>query len=241
MNRAHSPLPFRLGVSAAFLVWVLAVRLVWEQTVWTWERGAQMVGFSLMHSEWGGLLVLGALASLLWPVLAALVPSWRRSLRERKMVVVLSAYALAWAVLLTPYGFWQRAFIWKFEPPLAAELMTYAAASGDLRTVRAFLEAGTPVDARDRRGTALHAAATQAELEVMAYLIARGADVNAIDVYGESPMSRARNSEPRSAEALALLERHGGRLVTGTKEQRKDAMQRLLREDMERIDKEMPR
>jgi hypothetical protein len=28
---------------------ILAARLIWEQTVWTWERGPQMVGFSLAH------------------------------------------------------------------------------------------------------------------------------------------------------------------------------------------------
>lgn len=27
----------------------LAVRLLWEKTAWTWSRGAQMVGLSLLH------------------------------------------------------------------------------------------------------------------------------------------------------------------------------------------------
>src|SRR5262245_6235141 len=55
-----------LGAPAIACAWLLATRLVWEQTVWTWKRGEQMVGFSLMHSGVGALLVLAVIASTVW-------------------------------------------------------------------------------------------------------------------------------------------------------------------------------
>jgi hypothetical protein len=230
-----------LGAAAIICVWLLAVRLVWEQTVWTWERGAQMVGFSLMHSGSGALLVLGVYVSLLWPAVVLVVAAIRRSLGGRKVVAMLAAYALGWALLSAPYGFWQRLFVGKFTPDQAIDLMTYAAASGDLRTVRAFLDRGVPVNAQGRNGTALHAAAVGAELEVMQYLISRSADVNAINAYGDSPMANARQAEVHSTEAQALLAGHGGQLIQGTKEQRDRVIERQVREDIDRMEKDMPK
>jgi Ankyrin repeats (3 copies) len=231
----------RLGIPAIVGVWLLALRLVWEQTVWTWERGPQMVGFSLMHSGLGGLLVLAVYASLLWPLVALIFVVIRRNLGGKKLVTMLAVYAVGWVLLTTPYGFWQRLFISKFTPSQAAELMTYAAARGDLRTVRAFLEAGTPVNVQARSGTALHTAAVQAELEVMQYLLSRGAEVNAINAYGDSPMANAREARVRSAEAQALIAKHGGQLVQGTKEQRDRVIGQQVREDIERMEKDMPK
>ncbi len=37
------------GVFSAPCAVLLAVRIIWEKTVWTWSRGPQMVGFSLWH------------------------------------------------------------------------------------------------------------------------------------------------------------------------------------------------
>ena len=162
MKRAFPSFLSWLGIVATVGVWVLALRLVWEQTVWTWERGAQMVGFSLMHSGVGALLVLGVYASLLWVLVVLAVAAVRRTLGGPKVLALLVTYALGWALLLAPYGFWQRLFIGKFDSARATDLMIYAAAAGDLQTVRAFLDSGVPLKAQVRSGTALHAAAVQA-------------------------------------------------------------------------------
>jgi hypothetical protein len=55
----------------------LSARLLWEKTVWTWTRGPQMVGFSLMHIH-PGFAVLGFFSTFvlaLWvlPAVAYLV------------------------------------------------------------------------------------------------------------------------------------------------------------------------
>jgi ankyrin repeat protein len=72
-----------------------------------------------------------------------------------------------------------------------------AAERGDLATVRALVDAGTPVDLRAEDGaTALHYADGQAN--VTRWLLARGADPNAVDDDGATPILLA--------EDLAVVE-----------------------------------
>jgi hypothetical protein len=250
------------GVPAIVVVWLQAVLIVLERTVWAWERGAEVVVSSPVHSGVRVLLAAGVfLLALLWPIVVLLVA----------MLVV---YAVGGALALTPYSFWQRVFAGKFTSLHAVELMSDAAGRGDLRTVRAFLDIGTPVNSRvaldtalhvaawhskldvmrylvsrgadvnapGRGGsTALHLAAFHANLEVMQYLISCGADVNAINALGDSPMAKARQAQMQwSEEAQALLAKHGGRFVEGTAEQRFRAFERM-REDAKRMETDMPK
>lgn len=63
-----------------------------------------------------------------------------------------------------------------------------SAASGDAAGVRAALDAGAPLEARDaNRRTALLLAATGDHVEVARLLVARGADVNALDDRHDTP------------------------------------------------------
>ena len=90
MKRAFPTVLVWLGIPAIAAVWLLASRLsVGDKTVWTWESGAQMVGFSLMHSGLGALLVLAVTASLLWPVLVLVVAAIRRNIGGKTMVAML--------------------------------------------------------------------------------------------------------------------------------------------------------
>jgi hypothetical protein len=225
-----------LGVPAIAAVWSLAARLVWEQTVWTWERGAQMVGFSLMHSGSGALLLLATIASLAWPISVLVTALVRRTLGGTAVISMLAVYGLGWGLLSVPYGFWQRLFAYKFSAAQATELMTYAAAEGDLATVRTFLDRGVPIDAQGSEGTALHAAAVGGQPDIIEYLLEHGADVNALNPYGDSPLTNASHAQSRSAETQALLKGHGGRLIEGTPEQRDRVIQQKVRESIERLD-----
>lgn len=229
------------GLPATACVWILAVRLVWEQTVLTWERGAQMVGFSLMHSGVGVLFVLAVVGSLLWPVVVFVAVAVTRSVGGTRVFALLVAYGLGWALILAPYGFWQRLFISKFSATQSIELMSHAAAGGDLRTVRAFMLAGVSVNAQGPNGTALHAASVRANLETMEFLLANGADVNAINPYGDTPMENARQAQSHPAEAQGLLAKHGGVLVRGTNEHRQSVIARQVRDGVERVVKETPK
>ena len=189
-----------------------------------------MVGYSLMHSALGVVLLLATLASLLWPIAVLITALFKRTLGGTWALSLLAIYAVGWGLLYVPYGFWQRAFIWKFTPMQATALMTSAAAKGDLTTVRAFLERGVPIDAQARNGTALHGAAVAGQIEVMDFLLAHGANANAINPFGDSPLTNA-----RSVKAQALLKSHGGERIEGTQEQRNRAIENELREDSERL------
>jgi hypothetical protein len=227
-----------LAIPAVLIVWLLALRLAWEQTVWTWERGTQMVGFQLMHSGSGLLLILCVYASLLWAAATIIAALFNRSLGSYAVRAMFAAYVVGWALICTPYGAWQRLFIWKFTSEQSVDLMTYAAAVGDLSTVKAFLKRGIDINAQGDQGTALHAAALNGELEVIKFLIAQGADINVLNPFGESPLGRAGLGDRKSPEAEALLARHGAVRIRGTEEQMRRVIseQSQKRKSKERLD-----
>ncbi len=230
-----------IGVLIVAAAWVLAARLVWEQTVWSWDRGPQMIGFSLMHSGMGVLLVLALYGGLLWLGIVLITAILTRSLGGKPGLALLLAYALAWGVIAIPYGFWQRMFIDKYSPTQATDFFTYAAATGDLRTVKAFFDRGVDVNTQSRNGTALHGATVEGELEVIDFLIAHGADVNAINAYGDTPTANAMQANKRAGETQALLAKYGGKLVRGSEKQRNRVIEEQVRKDIEEMDKRIPR
>lgn len=197
---ARAPLPrwLQIGVALGMVGTLgLAGRLGWEQTVWSWERGPQMVGYSLAHRGSGILLMLSPLL-LIGCLVVAIVLTILSLVRRRRVswwrAAALAASAAALIAVDLPYGFWQRLFIARLaSSPHAAEFFVYDAAVGDLSTVRALVAHGVPVDARDRHGgqTALQAAAAAGRLDVIEFVVAKGADVNAVDRNGDSALERA--------------------------------------------------
>ena len=88
--------------------------------------------------------------------------------------------------------------------PGKAQVLTSAAASGDLAKVRNALSSGVSVNARDERGrTALLSAAAAGHLDVVQALIDAKADVNATDSSGLSPLIAAtQRADPDMARVL---------------------------------------
>jgi len=82
------------------------------------------------------------------------------------------------------------------------------------RDSQSFSRTWMAVDARANGQTALHGAAVAGQVEVIEYLIAAGADINATDRLGTSPLDVA-ISEKRT-EAAAYLADHGAKAVRGT-------------------------
>ena len=86
---------------------LFAVRIMWEKTVWTWSRGPQMVGFSLMHVHplFAIAGMLCCLALMIWLLLA--VPF---AVARRKAVVFADAAMIVGAIfvavsVITPDNF----------------------------------------------------------------------------------------------------------------------------------------
>jgi hypothetical protein len=194
----------------------LAADLVWEQTVLTWTRGPQMVGFSLFHT-FGILLVPFPLLLSLWLVVVAGVsvrdllghraPGWRRFSALLGSVLLLVS-------LIVPYGVWQRVFARQLAAgAFATDFMTFNAAEGDAATMAALFAHGVPLDTREPNGeTLLHIAARLGRVDVMAFLASHGADPNAEDRHGDTPLDEAISAKQDQAVQF-LVRRFGNRLA----------------------------
>jgi len=164
-----------------------------------------MVGVSLIHGGLGIPLLLALWGGLFWIAAVVIFAALSRSFASVPTRILVVLYGLAWVLVETPYGFWQRLLVEKLAHGAhAPEFLSYAAALGDLQTVEAFLSQGVPVDARNREGsTALHGAAVEGQLTAADYLLARGADMNAVNRYGETAPTCRGFSQRRAAREFA--------------------------------------
>src|ERR1700733_11369722 len=137
-----------IGVPAVLFTAILAGRMLWEETFLTFRQGPQMLGFSLAHGR-GALLFLAPFLLCLWLFVALITTAvclWRKRSLSRWYWLTLASAIVTLGVLSIPPAFWQWAFIGTFEKsPHAGDLMVYAAAEGDVRTVLGYLEHGVPV------------------------------------------------------------------------------------------------
>jgi hypothetical protein len=80
-----------------------ALRIGWEKTVWTWSRGPQLVGFSLMHMHplfaiAGMLFSLGVMIWLLAAIAYAIAR--RRKATTADFAMISAALLVAIAILI---------------------------------------------------------------------------------------------------------------------------------------------
>ena len=215
-------------------------RIIWEETVWTWERGPQMIGFSLAHGPGVILFVFPSLLAI-WTV--ALLGLSIRSLIRKRQVTRLRWAAIGLAVWLLvvlglPEGFWQRVFISRMAAsPRAGDLLVYATYRGDLRAVRGFLSHGVPVDARTHSDwrTAMHGAAVKGDKRILLYLTSKGGNVNALDRFGDSPLELAVSRG--NSEAVNFLVESGAKRIRGDDAKRQKAIHDQVREDIKELNR----
>ncbi len=82
----QSALPRWLRLGWLFLApigFLFAARIAWEKTVWTWTRGPEAVGFSLMHIHpffsIAGIMCCVLLMLWIVPALIYVISRWRSS------------------------------------------------------------------------------------------------------------------------------------------------------------------
>ena len=86
----------------------LYVRILWEQTALTWQRGPQMIGFSLAHQhpEILFLGLLGYVGMLSWLVTAGVSALRRRSSPKGVQLVYVIITLVAVLIAFVPYHIW---------------------------------------------------------------------------------------------------------------------------------------
>ena len=228
-----------LGITATLVGGALAARLVWEQTWLSWQAGPQMVGFSLAHGPAAFLLLVAPLLVVVW-MCAILVRTWR-TLRRRAGFSPFEwahggAAAIIAAAIFTPYSWWQALFAGHLaQGAYAAEFLTYAAATGDLRTIRALAAHGTPLGAMSADGqTSLGAAAIRNQPRVIVYLLDSGLPVNMVNGSGDSALDEAISSG--SSEAGTILTARGATRIHGSTAQHDSVVQATVGHAIKNLD-----
>lgn len=98
-------------------------------------------------------------------------------------------------------------------PPTDAEgQLVYAVKANDVKTVSGFVGADPQLVSAVREGgeTLLHIAAEFDAVDVASYLLDQGADVNAVDVGGQTAMTIMEKRRMRNTKTYELLESRGG-------------------------------
>jgi hypothetical protein len=188
---------------AAFFV----LHILWEETLVTWRHGPQDVGKYLAHTELFLPLLASTALALLWLSVVGVrtFGAWRRcdAIPTSRWLLLAGGSGLI-ALLLVPYGFWQRLAVRSLaRGPHAVDFLNYAAASGDIETVRALLAHGVAINALNADGaTALHAAAVEDQTEAISFLLESGADPLIKDHLGDTALDGARERHRRRAAQL---------------------------------------
>jgi hypothetical protein len=98
-----------------------------------------------------------------------------------------------------------------------------------------FVAHGVPVDSKDRAywRTALHGAASKGDINIIRFLASSGANINAVDRSGDSPLELAiANDQEAAASVLAAL---GAKRIQGDQAQRDKAIRDQVQEDIDSL------
>ena len=87
--------------------------------------------------------------------------------------------------------------------------LCWAAAQGDLHEMQRLVASGVHLEAADYdRRTGLHLAASEGQLAVVKFLVAKKVNVNPKDRWGGTPLADAKRHNHKNV--IAFLESHGG-------------------------------
>lgn len=162
----------------------LALRLMYEQTVMTWQEGEQMVGFSLAHAYiflFLPMLLSVALAHFgLLAALSVTVGRWLRGLRTPKgNWLALAVLCLSVGIMYVPYEVWMAGTVRVAGPGRhGTSFLMMAAADGKLRLAKVLVENGVSANAAAGGSTALDVACSSGSIDVAQFLLERGADIS---------------------------------------------------------------
>ena len=185
-------------------------RMVYEETILTWRRGPQMVGFAVMHGGLPVVLMAGFIAlpgTLIW-LAVSVVHLIRRKFRVSAadwMPAILLLFLMA--LLFIPYEAWEELMVRIAGPGSHAsdfldgadsdsncsDFLVQAAAQDRRRFVGVLLREGCDVNYENGGGTTpLSGASVGGHEEMVSLLVSKGADVNRRNrLSGETPLMAA--------------------------------------------------
>jgi hypothetical protein len=199
-----------VGVVLVSATAVFTARVVCEETLVTWVRGARWEGFSPSDSIVDLIGLLCILLTLIWAlllVILALVDKARLSATELILAAVL---VVCCGLRAVPYEEWQLLMVRLHGAShVPRKLVMSAAATGEIRLLDYLLAHGVDANTRAQRGESLlGAAATAGQMEAATMLIARGARLdNRTDITLETPLTEA--AQMNHTDVVRLLLDHG--------------------------------
>jgi hypothetical protein len=171
------------GLLSITLSFPFVLRLIYEETILTWNQGWQMVGFSVAHVFpllliMGGLGIIGMhifLAIWLGRLLLDRVRARNSSPRNMALAAVAGILIL---LVYIPYSSWIALLVRTGGPGnQGVSFLRFAVSDNNERLARLLLKKGVPVDGRYSGDTALNAACVGKDLEIAHLLLSSGADL----------------------------------------------------------------
>jgi len=163
---------------------LLALRLMYEQTVMTWRDGEQMVGFALAHAYiffyLPMLLSLVVAHFALASAIAVTFAHWLRKLpTPRWSWLAVGALAVSLVVVYIPYNVWMTNTV-RIAGPGAhgSSFLMMAAADGKLPLAKILIAEGISPNTMGGGSTALDVACSSRNVDVARFLIEKGADLS---------------------------------------------------------------
>ena len=166
-----------IGILLAPGAVVFAGRIVYESTILTWQRGLQMVGFSMLHGSVGIAGLLSLWIGLLWVVILTLVAALSRTLMTRSQVLLSAILVLSFGLVCVPYGYWKLLTVKVCGiERVTPYWLTAAAARGETPLLRHLIASGFDINTRNEDGESLLTISKRTkQARVSEWLMANGA------------------------------------------------------------------
>jgi hypothetical protein len=213
----------------------VAIRFLWEETILTWEKGPQNVGYSMAHGDYA-LILLCPFILLGWFMIgfakAAIISVKRRSFDRVSFGWLIPAAAIL-VTFLSPQAWWDTLFANRLvSSPYRIDFLINGASSGELRVVNRLLDMGVPPGSQGIMGdTALHAAARTGDTRMLSTVLAHGAPVNLLNLSRDSALQVA--IENHKQAAASFLRERGGLAIRGTEKEHQQAIEESVRRSLD--------